>query len=1130
MRVPVCASTEGTEGIENMQGRFCSGRDRRGADAAAREGAGEVQLETPKFNQRRQRVKDQYNAAGDMHIYYSSSPSDPVDAEAMQEAQRAYLDYIVRRNEYMDPRGVMQTTRSAMLKLDEVYVSLKAERQAERAWTADRFGPEGRDFDTELRADWERREEERLRRMAAERRTESVELPQAVRTSPRMVVLGDPGAGKTTLMRFLALHFARAAQQGETTVRDGEGAEYGDTRLPIFVRIARYADAYAKDRNLSLRRFLPLAFDELTVDAGKLERLFYDALREQRALVLLDGLDEVIDPGDRAQIARQIDEFMAANPGNRFIVTSRIAGYRIAPLGGEFAEFTLQDMGPEQVSRFLTRWCAAYERFQTPDAKEADIQDRAKKEAHAIEEALKENRGVQRLATNPLLLTILCLIRRNVAHLPHRRVELYEIAAQTLLRDWQLHRGIPGVKCVEENEALRLLGPLAFWLHAEKPTGMASKQEVRQRLAELLAKERGKEADDIEVERAVEDFLMRVREHTGLFVERAPGHFGFMHLTFEEYFAGRELLRRYRTTAQEIYARRHLPRWEEPILLAIGYESKSRPEYAGDLIRTAVLAEGADAQDLEFKPGLYEDVLHRDLLFAAHCLGDCAGVGPGLAGDIAGHLVTLYFDTGGAGKYQPLRDLILARLRYLIDSESGKEAAGLLLTALGAEVTFVRGVAAEALGQLGQASPEVVSRLLATLEDEDAGTREYAAIALGQLGQASSEVVSRLLAALEDKHAFVRGSAAAALGRLGQASSEVVSRLLAALEDKHAFVRGAAAIALGRLGQASSEVVSRLLTALGDENAGMRDSAAAALGQLGQVSPEVVSGLLTFLADKYASVRGAAAQALGQAGQASSEVVSRLLAALEDRDAFVRGAAAEALGRLGQASSEVVSRLLAALGDENAGMRDSAAAALGRLGQVSPEVVSGLLATLKDRDAIVRAAAAEALGRLGQASSEVVSGLLTALGDRDAFVRQFAAAALGRLGQASSEVVSGLLATLKDRDAYVRAAAAEALGRLGQASSEVVSGLLTALGDKNAIVRLFAAVALGRLFAHRSGQPMPRSMEPVSDALNAALADPRNEEFTPAVGYSRVYNAVWDALWKVSAQGEEPHHPPNSPS
>src|SRR5262249_27174232 len=114
-----------------------------------------------------------------------------------------------------------------------------------------------------------------------------------------------------------------------------------------------------------------------------------------------------------------------------------------------------------------------------------------------------------------------------------------------------------------------------------------------------------------------------------------------MHLTFEEYFAARELVRRPDRLTKRIYGLRHQPRWEEPILLAIGFVSEAYPDLPGDLIRTAILAEGADACERGFKSSPREKILHRDLLLATQCIGDCVTIDATLRRQVIERLVNL---------------------------------------------------------------------------------------------------------------------------------------------------------------------------------------------------------------------------------------------------------------------------------------------------------------------------------------------------------------------------------------------------------------------------------------------------------------------------------------------------------
>ncbi|MFZ1467212.1 MAG: SUMF1/EgtB/PvdO family nonheme iron enzyme, partial [Anaerolineae bacterium] len=152
------------------------------------------------------------------------------------------------------------------------------------------------------------------------------------------------------------------------------------------------------------------------------------------------------------------------------------------------------------------------------------------------------NPGVRQLAANPLLLTILALMKRQGVTLPERRVELYQRYVETLLKHWNLARslGRPLTRDLDLIETLRVLAPLALWMHeTSQGKGLVKREEVKRRLASLFA-ERGA-ADP---EHQAEDFLGGVRGDAGLLVERGLGEYGFIHLTFQEYLAGVALAQR----------------------------------------------------------------------------------------------------------------------------------------------------------------------------------------------------------------------------------------------------------------------------------------------------------------------------------------------------------------------------------------------------------------------------------------------------------------------------------------------------------------------------------------------------------------------------------------------------------
>lgn len=946
-----------------------------------------------------------------------------------------YLKFLIEHYDRIAVRGVPQTVRNVTLPIEEVYVSLTAERENPKLITIGVHGdgeifwqiPIGpveskiKPLDDLVPAGGRINRYEPMQEFP-------IELPRVVRENHRVIFLGDPGAGKTTLLHFLTVRCAAACRSRTPTITDKEANRYGETRLPIYLRVSQFADALRKDHNLDLRSFLHRACGFIPIPAESLRALFDAAFREGRALVLLDGLDEVADEGDRADVLRGIEQFVSGmGAENRILVTSRIAGYQSGCLGSAFQQATLRDMEREQIERFLTRWCAATERFHRPDADETTIATLADTERTSLLAAIDASPGVQKLAKNPLLLTILALIHRGGGRLPQRRVELYEIAAKTLLRDWRLAQAGAAARVIEEYEAEELLGPLAYYMHEHEPTGLIHEDDMRRLLREWHAEARNLRPTHADVKAAVEDFLKRIREQSGLLVERAPKYYGFMHLTFEEYFAAQHILSDFATAPDRIRPHRHKPRWEEPIRLAIASE---RPKNAAFLIRAAIWHKDGEQANTGYVPSQYEEILRRDLLLAAHCLGDCAATEPTLSEEVTSVLVEIALNRDNQGGFEGLRKVAASALSSLACGEASAGIQERLLEALQDEEVHMRGIAAAALGQIGQPSEVVINALILALRDKDGYVSLNAASALGQLGLASDIVINALIQALQDEVQFKSPSAAFALGQLGRASEAVTNALLHALKSKARIVRSSAALALGQLGQATEDVINALLQALRDDDSVVSGNAASALRQLGQASEAVINTLLHALREKNLFLRANAASALGQLGQATDVVIKALLQTMQDDDSLVRRSAASALGQLGQASEVVINTLLKALQDSDSDLRGNAALALGQLGPASGTVIGALLHALGDNDDFARGNVTWAIGQLGLPSEAVTNALLQMLDDKVWIVRMHAVSALGQLGQASQAVTDALLQALRDKASDVQNAAWEALSKI----------------------------------------------------------------------------------------------------
>ncbi|HEX6900980.1 MAG TPA: SUMF1/EgtB/PvdO family nonheme iron enzyme [Thermoanaerobaculia bacterium] len=474
----------------------------------------------------------------------------------LKEAARGYLQYLVDSYQYLDLRGMGISDRVALkLPLLEMYVPLHARLHTPKGETwARQLCVAGRRPDVEEELDM------------GERLSRSMPVLDLLQKHDGLVLLGDPGAGKTTFLKFLVLNLASG--QGETLGLGG--------RLPILLPIAAYANALEAG-DVPLDRFIARYYEEERGIQIPLGALLSQSLRQGSALLLLDGLDEVRDAERRHLVVDRIRDFYsrhckAGSRGNRFVLTSRIVGYREVRLAAEgLAEATLVDFDGKEIKAFLGKWTAALEKAVGGETEVAKAQ--AKQEHRELLEAVRVNPGVRSLAANPLLLTILALMKRGGIALPDRRVELYKNYVETLLKHWNLARSLAGRSGREVDlvETMKVLEPLALWMHEVSPGVGLVKEGPLLRKLESLCAGRG-HTDPV---RAAESFLKDVREHSSLLLSRGEHQYGFIHLTFQEYLAAVALARKAREgtdTLVDILAP-HIGEapWHEVVLLTIGH-------------------------------------------------------------------------------------------------------------------------------------------------------------------------------------------------------------------------------------------------------------------------------------------------------------------------------------------------------------------------------------------------------------------------------------------------------------------------------------------------------------------------------------------------------------------------------
>lgn len=391
-----------------------------------------------------------------------------------------------------------------------------------------------------------------------------------------LIVLGAPGAGKTTWLKYLALQLA----QGH-----GDTLGLGD-RLPLVLSLSAYASALA-EKDVSLAHFLADFYQNLGFTLP-IDSLIQATLAQGKALLLLDGLDEVADPDLRHLLSSRLIDFFTIQQqlGNKFVITSRPTGYEaVRLLADGLLECTVTPLDVGQIERFVQQWTAAF----AQQSAEKDARETAVIHKDRLLTPLAENKAVQELASIPLLLTILLLIQRQGMLLPQRRVALYDLYLRTLLHHWQIARSLdrPAGSQFSVEATLQILAPLALWMHETSPQRSLVKTGAlkRQLITQLTA------AGQASPEQTAEMFLQELQTVTGLLVATGPDSVGFLHLTFQEYAAALALVRlgdaSLESLQSALQAKLTQPGWHEVILLTLGILAlvEYRPEMAQALMQ-----------------------------------------------------------------------------------------------------------------------------------------------------------------------------------------------------------------------------------------------------------------------------------------------------------------------------------------------------------------------------------------------------------------------------------------------------------------------------------------------------------------------------------------------------------------
>lgn len=322
-----------------------------------------------------------------------------------------------------------------------------------------------------------------------------------INDNDNVIVLGQPGSGKTTFLKYIAL-----AYSGFVPV-----PFQIEPLLPVFIPLRELKRVGSPLPTSEWLMGFILSCASETSGCMFNNTWLEQYLLNKDCLILLDGIDEV-DPEVVGDVMQSIIAFSTKYRGNKFVATCRSASFDYFSEGFVICE--IDDFNENDISVFIDQW------FDSDSYKKSDLLSH-----------ISASDAAGDLCKTPLLLTMVCILYEYNQTIPSNRSELYQTCVDALFFRWDSFRYISrpsltqGLSTSRKKMILARIARKTF----DEDAYFIKKDSLIKMLMRELERANLKHID-------AELLLTELESHNGLFIERAAGLYSFSHLTFQEFF------------------------------------------------------------------------------------------------------------------------------------------------------------------------------------------------------------------------------------------------------------------------------------------------------------------------------------------------------------------------------------------------------------------------------------------------------------------------------------------------------------------------------------------------------------------------------------------------------------------